>query len=170
MGGFGDLNSSLQACRHSPSPDTTMKCVLPTILLFAVLTVSLADWTDKYPACNFSTRPQVLTSDFGHFESPHEQENGGYPNNARCGWKIEVTPGMKVKLWFIEFALEAGHDVVQVFDGPDASSPLLTTFSGLEVPALQVVASGSVMFIRFGTDSSIYYGGFQAVYDAVIMV
>merc|ERR1712117_212915 len=174
MGGFGDLNSSLQACRHSPSPDTTMKCVLPTILLFAVLTVSLADWTDKYPACNFSTRPQVLTSDFGHFESPHEQENGGHPNNARCGWKIEVTPGMRVALWFLEFSLEEHancyHDVVKIYDGPDASSPLLAQFCGLEIPGHQVFSSSNVVYIQFKSDWSVYYGGFQAVYDAVIVV
>merc|ERR1712173_88707 len=174
MGGSGDLNTPLQTCRHFLSPDTMMKCVLSIIPLFALMTTALADWQDAYPACNITTRPQLLTSDFGHFESPSSRENGGYPNNARCGWKIEVTPGMRVALWFLEFSLEEHanciHDVVNIFDGPDASSPLLAQFCGLEIPGHQVFSSGSVVYIQFKSDWSVYYGGFQAVYDAVIVV
>ena len=54
--------------------------------------------------------------------------------------------------WLIRRPLFAGCDTVTVYDGPDARSPVLGSFSGTDMPA-PLVSTGPDVFIRFQTDT-----------------
>ncbi len=55
-------------------------------------------------------------------------------------------------------------DFVEVFDGPDASSPLLVKLSGNQLPD-PIVSTGPNLFLRFTSDLSEVRGGWSASYS-----
>ena len=58
-------------------------------------------------------KPAVIDdSPFGEITSP--VENGGYPHDADCQWRITVDAGFIVRLTFPEFAVEDGYDANEI--------------------------------------------------------
>ena len=51
----------------------------------------------------------------------------------------------------------------QIYDGADSSATLLGQWCGSDNPGI-VVSSGSNLFIKFSSDSSVTYSGFSGVY------
>ena len=74
-----------------------------------------------------------------------------YKTGLNCGWLIAPFDSVTgLTLNFEKFDLAGGNDVLNIFDGPDASYPLLASLSGSTIPA-PVTASGDRMFIEFLT-------------------
>ena len=71
-----------------------------------------------------------------------------------------------VNLHFTCFATEVGKDKVRVYDGNDATAPLLHTFSGSYRP-FGVSSSGNTVFVSFVTDESVTKDGFNVVYSTI---
>ena len=71
-----------------------------------------------------------------------------------------------MKLHFTSFSTERGHDKVRVYDGNNASAPLLHTFSGTSRPS-DVMSSGSNVFVSFVTDGGTTKDGFNIVYSRI---
>ena len=90
-----------------------------------------------------------------------------------------------MKLHFASFDVEAGADKVQVYDGDNASAPLLHTFTGSRSMHMSmhmsqrmyrrygisrvtdVFSSGNTMFVSFVSDVSDTMDGFKIVYSTV---
>ncbi|XP_078660107.1 ovochymase-like [Branchiostoma floridae x Branchiostoma belcheri] len=109
----------------------------------------------------------VLTGDSGTFTSPNYPSQ--YPNLAQCSWKISVTPGKLVQINFSSMDIEelggCSFDYITVYDGPDASAPILRTLCGTS-PRV-VVASGNQAFVVFTTDMLMAATGFSATFSAI---
>lgn len=87
-----------------------------------------------------------------------------YQNNANCSWLIGADDSLSnIVLSFVRFNTLAG-DELKVYDGTDATAPLLGTFSGATIPSA-VTSTGSAMYITFTTDGSGTAQGWLANYD-----
>ncbi|XP_072174323.1 cubilin-like [Diadema setosum] len=97
----------------------------------------------------------------------------GYPNiynnGHNCSWRITTPADTFVALYFTHFNVEGAtscvFDSVTVYNGSDSSAPIIGTFCGNTVPP-PIFASGNELYIRFITDSSITYGGFDATFTS----
>jgi len=122
-----------------------------------------------YPTSNIYPQgcsgQQTLTSLKGSFNDgtgPHIN----YFSNTNCSWLID--PGVPVdyiRLSFIYFDTENSNDIVTVYNGPDASSPVLGTYSGTTVPSY-IQGTQQQMFITFTSNGSIESKGWLAEYFA----
>ena len=70
---------------------------------------------------------QVLTDTIGMIQSPGHPNT--YPHGVNCTWRIQVTPGLVVRLTFLTFSLESHvncrYDAVDIYDGPSISDSSL---------------------------------------------
>ena len=71
-----------------------------------------------------------------------------------------------MRLHFTSFDTESRYDKVSVYDGNDATAPLLHTFSGTSGPS-DVFSSGNTVFVSFVTDDSTTKDGFNIVYSTI---
>ncbi|MPT34677.1 MAG: hypothetical protein E2604_06220, partial [Flavobacterium sp.] len=86
---------------------------------------SYSQWSGPKP---FKTLPNYCAGD--HFFDPGGP-NGQYANSANVTTTICPTnPGDIVTVTFNSFDTESGYDFVRVYNGPNATSPLLGTYSG----------------------------------------
>ena len=74
-----------------------------------------------------------------------------YQNNQTCSWRISTTGFAKIELYFNSIDLENNADFVNVYDGPDNTSPLLGSFTGNTIPAM-VRSTSATMFVTFTRD------------------
>ncbi|KAJ4944177.1 hypothetical protein JOQ06_012722 [Pogonophryne albipinna] len=94
-----------------------------------------------------------LQGDRGDLMTPGFPEQN-YPNGALYQWKITVPEGERVRLTFTSFDLvpEVCGDFIQVYDGHEAGSSLISKFCGGTMPK-PVETSGNTMVLRFKTDN-----------------
>ena len=71
-----------------------------------------------------------------------------------------------MKLHFLSFDVETGHDIVYVYDGNNASAPLIHMFSDAS-RLHDVFSSGNAMFVLFVTDESKTKDGFKIAYSTI---
>mgnify|MGYP000018708000 CR=1 FL=1 len=94
-----------------------------------------------------------------------------YPAGMECIWNLYTTRGSTILFTIIVMDLEGSQpycsfDYIQVFDGPSITYPLLTKTCGRteELP-LGITSTSDMMTVRFRTDSSIQYSGWNATYQ-----
>ena len=76
-----------------------------------------------------------------------------------------------MRLHFINFNLEGScYDKVKVYNGTDASAPLIRTLCETGALPGDVTTSGNVAFVSFMTDRSGQGAGFRIQYSAFIPV
>ncbi|XP_046553788.1 cubilin-like [Haliotis rubra] len=89
-----------------------------------------------------------------------------YPSNAEVGWKITADEDYSVTIDFMEFGLENSDsctsDYLEAFDGSDSNAPSLGRWCGESKP--NATSTGSVMFLKFKSDSSGVDRGFKIEY------
>lgn len=117
---------------------------------------------DYYPV--FCSGQKTLTTyDFGMIEDG-SGPNQNYQGSANCSWLINIQDSIKnVTLSFDRFELNA-TDFVKIYDGADATAPLLATYTGTSLPA-NVTSTGSKMFVTFTSASGSSAKGFLASYN-----
>ncbi|XP_052245586.1 multiple epidermal growth factor-like domains protein 10 [Dreissena polymorpha] len=107
----------------------------------------------------------VLTDPFGVITSPNYPSN--YNSNVQCTWVINASEGYQINVNFTDFALEdsseCDYDFLELFYGPNASSPLVGKFCGTSPPWRFQSQSNSVRIV-FSTDSSDSARGFNLTY------
>ena len=107
---------------------------------------------------------QLSSSSGGTLRSPSYPSN--YPNNMMCTWKITAPSGSRLRLTFNYFGLESGtcstKDYLEVRDGSSSTSTRKGTYCGSYAPSM--TSSGRYHWIRFPSDSSVTYKGFEARY------
>ena len=83
-----------------------------------------------------------------------------------CTWKITAPSGSRVRLTFNYFTLESSpcstRDYLEVRDGSSSTSTRKGTYCGSYAP--NMTSSGRYLWIRFQSDSSVRYKGFEARY------
>ncbi len=97
-----------------------------------------------------------------------------YQNNLACSWLIapddtEYDSVKSVKITFLKFDTEAGSDSLYIYNGPDASAPLLGAYTGSSVPGTITSATNKV-FIKFKTNGSGTREGWQLDFESVFPV
>ena len=110
---------------------------------------------------------QLSSSSGGTLRSPSYPSN--YPNNMMCTWKITAPSGSTLRLTFNYFRLGSGTcstgDYLEVRDGSSSTSTRKGTYCGSYAPS--ITSSGRYLWIRFRSDSSMSYKGFEARYTIV---
>ncbi|XP_009080620.1 PREDICTED: deleted in malignant brain tumors 1 protein [Acanthisitta chloris] len=107
-----------------------------------------------------------ITNSSGTLQSPSYP--GNYPDNADCVWEIQVENNFRVTLTFRDIVMQSGtcqHDYIEVYDGPQHSSPLLGRFCSGSFPTY--ISSANMMTVRFHSDSRYSFRGFQAHYSSI---
>jgi gliding motility-associated-like protein len=110
---------------------------------------------------NITTQP-VPPACGGTFTDPGGS-TGNYANNANVTTTICPTGTDLVTVSFISFATENGFDRLRVFDGLDASAPLIGNFTGTALPpdVTSSVPGGCLTFV-FTSDGSVTAAGWVA--------
>jgi hypothetical protein len=89
----------------------------------------------------------------------------GYISGLECGWLIAPMDSVtNLTVNFEKFGLTDGEDVLNIFDGPDASFPLLGSYTGNALPP-SVTASGDKMYLEFLTSGD-QGSGFRLSYNS----
>ena len=114
-----------------------------------------------YP-CNGVTT--TLTGHNGSFEDG-SGPIASYQNNVDCRWLISPTNGeTSIHLTFSSIDNLAGDSVI-VYNGPNASSPVLGSYSGTTIPPT-INSTGGQMYVRFISDGSGSSKGWSATYTS----
>lgn len=112
---------------------------------------------------------ESLISDHGTIGSPNYPSY--YPAYSSCVWNIRVPGNSRMRLSFKAFQVESSSscqfDYVEIRDGESASSELLGRFCGSTIPA-PIMSSGNQVTIKFGTDGSGQYRGFQLSFEKIV--
>ncbi|KAG8443219.1 hypothetical protein GDO86_011865 [Hymenochirus boettgeri] len=105
----------------------------------------------------------------GSFSSPGYPMK--YPDNKECIWYIQTSPGSSIQITIMEFSIEyhstCNYDVLEIYGGPDTSSPRLAQLCAPRSPGnpLQVSSTGNTLTVRFKTDAFISGKGFNATWQ-----
>ena len=89
---------------------------------------------------------------------------GNYANNSTTFTTYcPSTPGDMVTMTFSQFSTEANFDIVTIYDGPNAGSPSMGSFSGTGAPGpfTSTDPSGCIT-LGFSSDGSVPYPGWTA--------
>ncbi|KJH52321.1 CUB domain protein [Dictyocaulus viviparus] len=90
-----------------------------------------------------------------------------YPNDMTCHYLMTAPEGSKVMVMFAAFSTEACCDKVEIYDGPDATSPKLATLSGTELINTTFYSTQSSLFMTFYSDLTDNDKGFSAFYKEI---
>ncbi|XP_052250988.1 deleted in malignant brain tumors 1 protein-like isoform X4 [Dreissena polymorpha] len=107
----------------------------------------------------------VLTESFGVITSPNYPSD--YSRKVQCTWVINAPEDYRINVDFRDFALEyhsdCNHDYLELFNGPNASSPSFGKFCWTAPPKGFTSQSNSARIV-FSTDSSDSARGFNLTY------
>ncbi|KFQ39593.1 CUB domain-containing protein 2, partial [Mesitornis unicolor] len=112
---------------------------------------------------------EVFTAIKGNFSSP--QYPDFYPNNLKCQWSIQLPPGYRVKVFFLDMELEGrssltgscDYDHLDAFDGGTENGSLLGRWCGRESPA-PVTSRSNRLLLVLHTDRNTAKRGFSITY------
>ena len=92
-----------------------------------------------------------------------------YPHNTACVWKITAPAGHVIKLHFNDFYLEGfcTADYAEIRDGLDGTGKLLEKYCGRSAHH-DVYSTGRYMWVKFRSDLSSSYKGFDGVYTTAV--
>ncbi len=92
-----------------------------------------------------------------------------YLSGTNCSWLIAPEDSVEnISLEFLRFHTSMG-DVLSVYDGEDASAPLLGTFEGDELPD-EITSTGDKLFLTFTSNGSDEAPGWLLKYTSEIPV
>ena len=124
-----------------------------------------------------STSQCAINSPYLHNNNLHLSSSSGgtlrspsypfdYPNNMMCTWTITAPSGLRIILTFNYFRLQSSscstRDYLEVRDGSSSTSTRIGTYCGSYAP--NIVSRGRYLWIRFQSDFSLSYKGFDARY------
>jgi len=91
----------------------------------------------------------------------------GYRNNTDCSWLIAPEDSAtSIELTFLRFETESANDVLTIYDGENASAPVLGSYSGSSLPSV-IESTGDRVFMTFISNGSDTAGGFLISYSIV---
>lgn len=94
-----------------------------------------------------------------------------YANNSDCNWTL--TPSSPehdsiagIRIEFEYLSTEANNDFIDIYNGPDASFPLIASLSGDNTPA-PITSTSNKVYLNFNSDYEINKEGWSFYYEAV---
>jgi len=127
-------------------------------------TVNADGWQISWIGKNGCSGTDTLRSPAGTF-TDGTLPNLNYNSFSTCQWLIEPAGARLIALDFNRFNLERNFDFVEVYAGPTTASPRIARLTGNSIPST-IVANGSSMLVRFTSDLSINFTGFEATYNS----
>ncbi len=91
-----------------------------------------------------------------------------YWNNTNCDWLIAPDSVENITLTFTSINTQANADFISVYDGVDATAPLIGKYSGNQLPPT-ITSTGNRLYITFTSDGSEQGQGFDAYYESKIV-
>ncbi len=93
-----------------------------------------------------------------------------YPAFSKCMFRINPKDASGNSLVYpveltVDYNVEQGYDYVKFYDGNDANSPLLGSYSGSG--KVIVTSTNSSIYMEMISDDIIHYSGFKATYRIV---
>lgn len=122
-------------------------------------------WSATYSSISTSTTCDAITTIFeasGNFSDG--SESGSYVNNQNCFWYIAPPCAQSVTLSFSEFETEQDYDGIIIYDSLTGEN-VLGVFSGNNIPE-NITSNTGEMFVRFTSDFSNNFNGFEASYTS----
>jgi hypothetical protein len=96
-----------------------------------------------------------------------------YQNNDNCSWLIDPYGAGHINLTFDNFSTLDAGDILTIYNGPNASSPVLHTYTGIDtgsaLPAL-ISSTASSVFLTFVTNGSGTSSGWKISYTTTYPV
>lgn len=133
---------------------------------FGTHTITKPDYITVEPVFNICGLSTVnLTSGTFHDTGG---PGGNYQNNEDCALLISPPCAGSITLTFSAFASQSNNDFLKVYDGIDASAPLLLSVSGFPFPYPQVTGTSGKLFITWNSNSSQTNSGYTATYTSVV--
>lgn len=86
---------------------------------------------------------------------------GNYANNLNVTETFCATAGSCLSMNFTSFRTQGGNDVLTIYDGPNAASPIIGAFSGTTSPGVVTASTGCLTFV-FVSNGSTVRAGWQA--------
>jgi hypothetical protein len=111
----------------------------------------------------FCTGTTNLTASSGTFSDGSGVLN--YNNATNCSWLIQPNGATSITLTFQTIDVEVCCDFVSIYDGANASAPLLGTYSGTTIPAA-ITSSGGIVFVSFTSNASNTAQGWTISYNS----
>ena len=96
----------------------------------------------------------------------YSTRSSAYSSNMDCRWNL--SSNAVIELLFYYFSTQPSADYVSVYDGDSTSAPLIGRFSGSSLPA-PITSSSTKLYVRFTSDSSLEYRGFNARYQGIFI-
>lgn len=97
--------------------------------------------------------------------------NGPYAANATGSVTLTpATAGNKVRLQFTAFSLETGYDRLYIYDGSDASAPLIGMYDSQSPGTVFATNSAGTLTVRLSSDYVTQFSGFAADISCVTNV
>ncbi len=115
----------------------------------------------NYP---YNCDSHVITSPMGIFEDRSGPLSDYQPNKS-CSWLIAPEDSVTtISITFTSFDIAVG-DAVNVYDGSDASAPLLASYVQ-NAATTTLTSTGSTLFVEFLTDATDQNNGFTAEFNS----
>ena len=131
-------------------------------LLLSLITCFVLVKTETNPNCNL-----FFPAANGSFSSPNHPEN--YAADLDCHWFILVSTNdpmvTTVRLQFHAFSTDV-NDKLRVYDGPNATWPIILEHSGTTIPD-PIDSTSNVLLVTFSSATDGRFHGFNASYQTV---
>ena len=129
-------------------------------------TITSGGWNVSYntvfnPSCSGNTTLTDLSGTFNDGST----DSLVYSENNNCTWLIDPPGASKISLNFNRFNTENFNDIVRVYDGSNAGTPLIGQFSGRIIPK-NIISSGGSLFITFTSNNTVNQLGWEATYTS----
>lgn len=124
--------------------------------------LSVSDYITVSPPIFNMTNGTITTCTGDFYDSGGS--TGQYGNNEVLVMTFNPsTPGAMIRFNFTMFNTESGYDTLTIYNGPNASSPLIGKFHGTTSPGVITANNGSgALTFRFRSDVSLTYDGWAA--------
>lgn len=93
----------------------------------------------------------------GEFDTYQDYEN--------CTLLIQPCNAATITFTMEQLNIETNYDYLSIYDGPNASAPLLAVYNGMNLQT-PVTTTGGVGFIEFTSDQSVVYFGYKIAYTS----
>jgi hypothetical protein len=120
-----------------------------------------------YPASGYpyycSSATDTLSSPVGSFEDGSGSSD--YQDNNDCTWLIAPFGAGHINMTFNSFSLADVNDILTIYNGSNASAPVLATYTyGSVIPTSAISSTSSTVFLKFTTDGSGTSSGWNISY------
>ena len=89
-----------------------------------------------------------------------------YSSSENEEWLFCSEDGQDLYMTFFSFDTESGYDEITIYDGSDASAPLIGTYDGTDLDGQTIISNNAsnCLYFVFTSDGSVTHAGWEASY------